>query len=193
MSERELSYSGWLRGLLIHNPKLTLEEWQKAHAAAKWDKPFPQDKQYLYLAANQIKKRFGISSLDVIPLKPNGELNLTGLIRMYWDKYGVTTPKDVIEFMATDGISVTNDLCNYAKKGYVPAAPDANQNSGPRAGSPSKKRRSRRSTPASGRGKGRANEIYVEAIYATRDFIHKVGSINNARAILDILETIQTK
>ena len=155
-TEPELSRAGWIRQQVLQNPNITLEQLQEAYNKTDYPKKdCPKVKQVLYQANNQIRKRWGVDPAD-IPRKPNGEINLSAMVRLYIDNFGDQgTPADCVAYFATDGLELGSTIFSQIKSKNTKQAvkpeqteseesPDANQETGPRAGAPTKRRVKRR-------------------------------------------------
>ena len=178
-TEKELSYSGWLRNLILNNHDLSLEELCEKHIADKWENALPEDKQNIYLAKSKLCQRWGVNTVNDLPVNKNNSANLSGLIRLYLKKYGFdSTFEKADKFFRQDGLIISSSLFRVAKLDYKKQLPDENSFSGPRAGK-SKKVRAEKSF----------DQKYVQMISDTKSFVQKVGGIGPARILISILET----
>lgn len=148
----ELSRAGWIRQQVLQKPDITLEQLQKAYDKTDYPKKDkPKAKQVLYQANNQIRKRWGVEPSD-IPRKPNGELNLSGMTRLYLDMFPESNTAECLAYFATDGLELGPTIFSQIKSKNTKVvvgkaeetsdeSPDSNQDTGPRAGAPKKRRK----------------------------------------------------
>lgn len=143
----QLSRAGWIRGQIIQRPDITFEQLLTAYEKAGLPKgERPKDIQVIYQARNSLMKRYGLNSVEEIPRKPNGELNMAGLVRLFRKLHPDFTDEAAKNFFAQDGIKVSDAILHYVR--YNPEkqvvsneSPDENQDAGPRAGADTRKKR----------------------------------------------------
>ena len=192
----ELSYVGWVRNLLINKPDLTIEELQAEHDKIDWseidpNRERPTDKQLIYAQKNFIQNRWGVK-INEIPKKANGDLNLSALVRLYLNKYGLDSKANkAIEFFATDGIQLTDANFAFARKTErKKSSPDANQFNGPRAGKPEPKpesapQRRNKQSPV------KKMSLDYDKLMKAKAFITSMGGLKEAQKILAVIEVLQ--
>lgn len=144
-SQEGLTRAGWLRQQLFIRPDLTLEQAQTAFDKTDLPKAErPTDMQAIYGSRNALLKRYGLENMDQIPRKPNGELVMSGLIRLYLKLYPQATCEEAIRHFALDGLVVNKAIFDYTRRHQTvtdTTSPDENQEAGPRAGANTRKKR----------------------------------------------------
>jgi hypothetical protein len=106
-----------IRRFVLRNPNANLEDLQKY-----WDKAGypsasrPKKSQDLYLVRSVLKRKYGINSLDQIPLKKSGELNVTGLLRLVRKQKPKITERACRAFVAADGVEFSPALWSVMLK-----------------------------------------------------------------------------
>jgi hypothetical protein len=106
-----------IRRFVLRNPNANLEDLQKY-----WDKAGypsasrPKKSQDLYLVRSVLKRKYGINSLDQIPLKKSGELNVTGLLRLVRKQKPKITERACRAFVAADGVEFSSALWSVMLK-----------------------------------------------------------------------------
>lgn len=198
--KEQLSIAGWTRNQLILNPNINFDQLVEAYDKTDFPRDRrPKDKNYLYQQRTILFDRWGIKSLDQLP-KPamGGKLNMSGMTRLYLDKYGMDSScADTQKFFAIDGLVLHTELFRFAKKDYLKKkSPDDNQHKGPRAGKPEVvepevKKRGR--GPNKPKSKVLPSETYFKMLIDAKKFVDQVGGIGPARKIMDILELVQSK
>ena len=185
--EKQLSYSGWVRQQMLLTPNLTLEQLQEAHENSDWDKSsHPTEKQVLYLQKGVLCKRWGIKSLDELPRKSSGVLNLSGMVRLFLKKYPNKSSADCVKFFALDGLELSEALFFNARGTFrKKESPDDNQYAGPRAGKRQIKEKEKKSKSA-------LDNVYIQMLLNAKKLVKKIGGIGPTRKVLDILEMIQS-
>lgn len=132
------SKSKLVRYLVLHNlhadNDALISIWSELNANN------PLKKQEIYLAKNQIRKRYGN---DPIP-EHNGKLNLSAMVERAMRIKPNLSNKKIIEYCALDGLEVKPELVRGVRS-KMKDSPDPNQHTGPRAGAGKSKRISGRS------------------------------------------------
>jgi hypothetical protein len=188
MSSQSESYSAFVRGLILNNHALTFEQLLSAHDEAGWDASRrPKEKQLIYAQRTLLCKRWGVNSVDELPVNSEGKPNLSGMVRLFLKKHGLDAPySKAVSFFKTDGLEISDALFHNARGNLRKKdSPDDNQHNGPRAGKPQK--------PAKTKVNGGEDEIYFDMLIETKKLVHRVGGIGPARKMLDILEMIRNE
>lgn len=183
-AKKEISYSGWLRNLLLKNHDLTFEQFQKEHAAAWPDKACSEDRNAVHLKRTDLRKRWGVSEMSEFPaLKKDGEINASGMLQLYFQNHGTDSPmKKVIEFHKADGILVSPSLYSYALRMFrKKSSPDKNQNAGPRAGFSKRHRSKSAKAKKMSLFEGMSIEE-LEHVIVVKKAIESVGGIENFKS-----------
>ena len=196
MTKKETSFAGWVRGLVMVKPDLTFDELKEEFA--KSGRPAsekPKSKQVVYAARSAVKTRWGVEAVE-LPRAKDGSLNMSGLVRLYLDKFGDgATEKKAISYFANDGIELKAGSFANAKTTYLrkKGSLDTNVGTGPRARHLDKKRRKpgrkgrRMAQPVQS-----SPDVQFDLLIQTKDFIKNVGGIDQARQMLGLIEEIQT-
>lgn len=187
--EKQLSYSGWVRQQMLLTQNLTLGQLQEAHDKSHWDKSNrpKDDSNILRQQSGILRKRWVINSLDEIPYKSDGSLNLSGMIRLYLKENPNSDCASCIKHFALDGLQVSNALFIVTRQAMrKKESPDDNQHNGPRAGKeePVRKERKKKSVLS--------DNAYFQMLVDAKKLVDKIGGIGPARKVLDILETIRS-
>ena len=112
-----LKPSTFIRHFVLRNPKAKLEDIQN-----QWDKEGhlssmrPNKSQSLYSAHNFIKRKYGIKSIDQIPFKKSGEINITGCLRLIRKRNPNITEKACRALVANDGLFFSSALWSLMLK-----------------------------------------------------------------------------
>jgi hypothetical protein len=154
----ELTRASWARHQVLLNPEITLEQIQTAYDKTKFPKKDrPKKEGVIHSARSQLRKRWEWESLDEIPLHQGG-LSVRGFVWRYFEMFGYeeTTYEDVHKYMGLDGIHLTkanysNAHAVYGKGPHKADSPDANQDAGPRAGAPGKRKYKRKKSKRRGK------------------------------------------
>jgi len=158
----ELNRASFVRGQVLVNPDITLEELQSAYDKTNLPKlDRPKTESVIHSARSQLKKRWELESLDEVPRKSNGELNVRKFIWMYFDMFGTDdiTHEHVYHYLALDGIEVTKSNYSNASSVYKSKEPitaiisEDPEEETPRAGKPGKRKYTRRKAKGQGRQK----------------------------------------
>ena len=179
MSKKELSYSGWLRMLLLKQPELSLADLQKHHEKAGWEDKPPESKQWIYLQQRQIRKRWGVSSVNEIPRNSKGEIDLSGMMKLYLRKHPQSNASKAIEYFAADGLKVDQKLFTSVKKNMTPE-----ELAVPRKGAPVMRRKNSQ--------KNRKENMDVNLLLKTKKLVEEMGGFESIRNALKLLEAIQS-
>lgn len=144
--EGETSRAAWLRQQILQRPDITLEQIQVAYDKTAYPKEGrPTDMNLLYGARSKVMSRYGWKSLAEIPRKPNGKLNMAGIVRVVFNQNPKATNEEVREFLAQDGLEASDATIHYVRYNPAPASkdesPDEHQETGPRAGADTRKQR----------------------------------------------------
>lgn len=160
-----LSRSTYVRRMVLRNPEATLEQIQEAwikDGNAESDLPKMHD---IHVARNVLRRKYQVDEVQEIPRKTNGELNVTGILRLISKNDAEMNLAKARRMLESEGITFADALWNvmrhYDKKKVgkksksrrsnfsveATDSPDENQNAGPRA-----RRKGRRGRkPGSGR------------------------------------------
>jgi hypothetical protein len=190
--EKPLSYGGWVRNLLLSNHDLTLEQLHEAHDKSSWDKSQrPKDKQNIYLAKGAIFKRWGVKTLTELPVNADGSVNMSGMVRLFLKKQGLDSSyNEAVKFFALDGLKLSDALFHNARINLRKReSPDDNQHTGPRIGKP-------QPTPAptaQSKPKKHKSSESVDMLLKAKNFVQEIGGIGPARAVIAVLEKLQTQ
>lgn len=189
MKPKDMIQAAWVRLQLLHNPDLTVEDLEKAHDRDGREGKLPATKQQLiYAERSKMVKRWGIKNLsDLPPLKSDKTLNITRLLKLYFNQNGTEGDLDAaVKFFATNGIELVKHNFEYGRRMYRERTQaDPKQDAGPRAGKPVKEpkpEKEKLELPA---------EMFLSMLKDTANFVRKVGGIGPARKILEILEMSQ--
>lgn len=130
----------FLRNLLLTRPDISLEgvlaEWNNQSFFGE-DRP---DSPAVARCRYALKVKYGFDSLDEVPHKDNGTVNISGMLRILAAKYPDRPRKRIEQMLADDGFQFSPALWKHvqplhAKKAAPaePASPDPKQHAGPRA------------------------------------------------------------
>jgi hypothetical protein len=180
------TFSMWVRSLLLHNPTLNLEQLQAAYDKSGRPKSErPKDMTTIYGQRSELCKRWGIANVKDIPLLQNGRPNVAQLAMLYFAKYPQSTESEMRKFFADHGLDIQGRFYNLRNRFQKErGSPDANQASGRRAGNPGIQRRQ------TGR-KAMPQMINVDSIKTAIKLINETGSLDSARAILNLIDQMK--
>lgn len=172
-TSENLSRATYVRRMVLRNPVATLEQIQEAWVKdgnAESDLPKMHD---IHVARNVLRRKYQIGEVQEIPRKTNGELNVTGILRLISKNDSEMNLTKARRMLESEGITFADALWNamrhYDKKKVnktsksrrrnisveATDSPDENQNAGPRA-----RRKARRGRkPGSGRRGRKPNTI----------------------------------
>lgn len=186
MSKKDFNRSRWMRAVIIQNPEIGIDELvakynKERHPAAK--RP---DQQNLYQVRSQLVKRWNLESIESVPFD-NGKVDLSALLQRYFEHHGDSSNEKIKKFFDTDGLVVKDEVIDAIRKEGNFDSPDANQNSGPRAGAPVTAKKAVRSI------KNKLSTAGVELLYRTKEYVDEVGGIDQAKCLIECLEELQSK
>lgn len=135
--------TAFVRQMVMRNPDVTLDQvkqaWEKA-GRSKDETPVMHD---IHLARTIIRKKYGVKEPHQIPRKANGEVNVTGVLRLVLKKHPKYKMKQALRYLLPEGLTFTPSLWSVMMHHDRKAAgkpsvqlndsPDDNQNAGPRA------------------------------------------------------------
>jgi hypothetical protein len=146
--------------MVLTKPDITLEELQKefdrqADKLGFPKKDRPKTQQAIYQARSQVVKRWELESFDDVPRAADGSVNISGFIRLYVDMWPDSGEAEARAYFAADGLTLntgqfTSGKSTYLKNKSKATKPqedeplDANQEAGPRAGKPGRRKYKRK-------------------------------------------------
>lgn len=120
-----------IKRVILRKPKANLEDVQRA-----WDraghptKDRPDDAQKISTIRYQIKKKYGLSDITMLPIKTDGEPNISELMRLLFKKHPDMTDEQCRLWFSQDGLEYTGPLfasvkrgLEEANRGAIPSAP----------------------------------------------------------------------
>ncbi len=136
--------SRFVRQFVLSNPNVTWDQIAKAWEDGGNPKSSCPTKQMLYVARNNLKNKYDVDSLEKLPRKASGEINISGLLRLLIKKRPNMSETQCRHYLKSDGIDFTKSLWLTVSGEFKGAAgsgvklaatdsPDENQGSGPRA------------------------------------------------------------
>jgi len=136
-TQRGASRSSFIRKSLMKNSEVTLEELQREWMnQGNTEEIKPTDVQQ---AKSIVRRHLGIKDLNEIPRKPNGDLNVTAVLRLVISKHSNEKLAKVKEWLKSDGVNFSNGLWHSVRSSENSKnidgldSPDENQDAGPRA------------------------------------------------------------
>jgi predicted CopG family antitoxin len=109
----------FIRKCIFSKPDITIEELHAKWDAAKMPVRSKPVVQSLYAQRSGIKTKYGISDLKELPIKPNGEINVSDMIRLLIKKHKTATETQIRHWLSLDGIEFSRSLFAQIQSGSV--------------------------------------------------------------------------
>ncbi len=116
---KKSQFGAWIRTMLLCSPAITIEALRTAYAKTKLPSYFKVMPANVAEGWSELKQRWGIAVPSDVPLH-HGELNVSSMIRLYLDKYGMDkTEKEARAFFEEDGIELRLNAFATVKSVYA--------------------------------------------------------------------------
>lgn len=115
----------FVREQILRNPSVSLEQLQAKWAEAGFPKKDePSDTQVIHSTRYNLKQKYGLKDINDLPIKANGELNVSQLIRLLFKKHSTSLSEaQCLHYLALDGIKVSPSLYIGIKKELTQSTP----------------------------------------------------------------------
>lgn len=109
-----LDRSSFVRRLVLRNPSITAdearEEWDRAKMPYSSKPNIDQMRQLVSSARYTIKGKYGLKDIDDVPIKRNGDPNVSELLRLLMKKHTNLSEEQARYYLRVDGLTFTPAL-----------------------------------------------------------------------------------
>lgn len=200
----------FIRYMLLKKPNITPDEMIEEHRRLNLDFEAPKPERIRNLRY-QLCEKYGVKSIDELKLKPNGEINISGLLRRFIAKNPNVTAVHAERALSADGITYTSALFIQSKRqangepaklpkkdkspiGHIvpdeSPSLDSLQSSEPRARLVAKKGRPLNSKnavkPAGSTAKGKPSQKYLVMEEALDELMNQALALENSDLVTDV-------